>query len=244
MKKTLLLMALLFVVTLGAKAQMISAEDLEKYCIKFLKLPEKPKDKDWITAAQRLKDSEEVALDKNDGLAWSEIIPAEGVDKEKLYIILNYWYTMTFNDAKSVIKLNDKASGTIIGSGFVADIARHSGGANKYQVNMQPVIKADIKDGKVRITYTIQAFPVYKVKGGGFLSVAAAAFAGTAPSTETVAENWMIDKCYPFIPAKEDKHKKSSAKAICMTVAFSNYIMNMIKEAVQHGLSGNENDNW
>ena len=65
MKKTLLLMALLFVVTLGAKAQMISAEDLEKYCIKFLKLPEKPKDKDWITAAQRLKDSEEVGMERN-----------------------------------------------------------------------------------------------------------------------------------------------------------------------------------
>ena len=90
-------MSLLFVVTLGAKAQMINAEDLEKYCITYLKLPEKPKDKDWMAAAQRLKDAEEVCIDKNNGLAWSEIIPADGVSKEKLYVILNYWYTMTFN---------------------------------------------------------------------------------------------------------------------------------------------------
>ena len=64
MKKLFLLMSLLFVVTLGAKAQMLNAEDLEKYCIAYLKLPEKPKDKDWVAAAQRLKDAEEVSIDK------------------------------------------------------------------------------------------------------------------------------------------------------------------------------------
>lgn len=238
MKKKLLLMGLLLIVSLGIKAQMLNAEELEKYCISYLKLPEKPKDKDWITAAQRLKDSEEVSIDKNNGLAWSEVIPANGVTKEKLYVILNYWYTMTFNDAKAVIQLNDKDAGTIIGKGYVADIAEHTGGMNHYQVNIQPIIKADIKDGKVRITYTIQAFPVYKVKGGGILGV----ISGVRPETD--AENWMISKCFPFVSAKEDDHERSSAKAICMTAGFSNYIMNKIKEAVQHGLSGNENDDW
>lgn len=238
MKKLFLLMSLLFVVTLGAKAQMLNAEDLEKYCITYLKLPEKPKDKDWVAAAQRLKDAEEVSIDKNNGLAWSEIIPADGVSKEKLYVILNYWYTMTFNDAKAVIQLNDKEAGTIIGKGYVADIAEHTGGMNHYQVNMQPIIKADIKDGKVRITYTIQAFPVYKVKGGGILGVIGGVKA------ETEEQNWMISKCYPFVSAKDDDHERSSAKAICMTAGFSNYIMNKIKDAVQHGLSGNENDDW
>ena len=145
---------------------------------------------------------------------------------------------MTFNDAKAVIQLNDKEAGTIIGKGYVADIAEHTGGMNHYQVNMQPIIKADIKDGKARITYTIQAFPIYKVKGGGVLGVIGGAKA------ETEVQNWMISKCYPFVSAEDDDHKRSSAKAICMTVGFSNYIMNKIKEAVQHGLSGNENDDW
>lgn len=243
MKKRLFFMVALLAMVLAAKAQMISSEELEKYCISYLKLPEKPGDKDWLAAAQRLKDGEEVALDKNAALAWSEVIPAEGVNKEKLYVILNYWYTMTFNNANAVIQLNDKDAGTIIGKGFVANIVGHTGGMNKYQVNMQPIIKADIKDNKVRITYTIQAFSVYKEKGGGILGQVSKAMSG-AGTTETVAENWMINKCYPFVSTKEDKHENASAKAICMTTAFSDYIMNKIKEAVQHGLSGNETDEW
>lgn len=244
MKRILFLAFLCLITTLGVNAQMINADDLEKYCINYLKLPEKPSANDWVAAAQRLKDSEEIALDRNTALAWTEVIPAEGADKEKLYVILNYWYTMTFNDAKAVIQLNDKDAGTIIGKGFIANVVGHTGGTNKYQVNMQPIIKADIKDNKVRITYTIQSFPVYKVKGGGILGNVLTGMAGTANKTETVAENWMIDKCYPFVSTKEDKHERASAKAICMTTAFSNYVMNKIKEAVQHGLSGNETDEW
>ena len=49
-------------------------------------------------------------------------------------MLLNYWFTATFNDANSVIKLNDKELGTIIAQGFVESIAEHSGGINSYNV--------------------------------------------------------------------------------------------------------------
>ena len=49
---------------------------------------------------------------------------------------LNYWFTATFNDANSVIKLNDKESGVIIASGYIADIAGHAGGTNSYNVSI------------------------------------------------------------------------------------------------------------
>jgi hypothetical protein len=59
---------------------------------------------------------------------------------------------------------------------------------------------------------------------------------------EKYGEKWMIDQCYPFV--QKDKHKKTSSKALIMTHAFSNVIMDKIQEAVQNGVTGNENDNW
>ncbi len=76
--------------------------------------------------------------------------------KEQLYVILNYWFTATFNDANSVIKLNDKELGTIIGrSGLVDGISEHLGGMSRYKVSITPIIKLDIKDTKIRITYNL-----------------------------------------------------------------------------------------
>lgn len=83
--------------------------------------------------------------------------------KAQLYVLLNYWFTATFNDANSVIKLNDKELGTIIAQGYVANIAQHAGGSNAYNVSIKPIIKCDIKDGKVRVTYTVPFYSVTKI---------------------------------------------------------------------------------
>lgn len=69
---------------------------------------------------------------------------------------------MTFNDANAVIKLNDKDLGVIIGEGYLSDIAGHAGGINTYFVSIRPVIKSEIKDGKVRITYSVPYYEVEK----------------------------------------------------------------------------------
>ena len=63
---------------------------------------------------------------------------------------MNYWVSSSFNDANSVIQLNDKDSGTIICQGFVSGVAANVGGMNTYVVNIKPVIKIDIKDKKIR----------------------------------------------------------------------------------------------
>ena len=96
-----------------------------------------------------------MTLDKNNAITYTQVIPAEGKTKDQLYVLLNYWFTATFNDANSVIKLNNKELGTIIAQGFLESIAQHAGGTNAYNVNLRPVIKCDIKDNKVRVTYTM-----------------------------------------------------------------------------------------
>ena len=89
----------------AVNAQILRAEELENYA------KEKYGEK-WVDAATNL--GAQLALDKNNAITFTQVIPAEGKTKDQLYVLLNYWFTATFNDANSVIKLNDKELGTII----------------------------------------------------------------------------------------------------------------------------------
>lgn len=158
MKKILLALMSVIYVSSSLNAQILRTEELEKYA------KEKYGEK-WVDAADNL--GSQLTLDKNQAITYTQVIPAEGKTKEQLYVLLNYWFTATFKDANSVINLNDKELGSIIAQGFVKGIAEHTGGANAYQVNLQPVIKCDIKDNKVRVTYTIPFYTIVKAVGGG-----------------------------------------------------------------------------
>ena len=146
MKKFILVTLVALFVCSAVDAQILRADELEKYA------KEKYGEK-WVDAATNL--GTQLTLDKNNAITYTQVIPAEGKTKDQLYVLLNYWFTATFNDANSVIKLNDKELGTIIAQGFVESIAQHAGGTNAYNVNLRPVIKCDIKDNKVRVTYTM-----------------------------------------------------------------------------------------
>ena len=229
MKKFLSIAGLLFLTSFSVQAQILRAEELEEYA------KEKYGDK-WTEAAENL--ASELSLDKNNALTYVQVVEASGRTKEQLYITLNYWYTNSFVSGKATIELNDKESGVIIGKGFVEGIATHIGGMNQYKVNLRPIIKTDIKDGKIRITYTVPYYDVDKLAGGGVMS----AFGDASYKPKLVEEKWVLDECFPF--AKKDKHKKTSSKALVMAHAYSNVIMDKIEEAVKNGLIGNEDDDW
>ena len=227
MKKFLLSVSVLFAFALCASGQIMRAEELEEYAME--KYGEK-----WVDAAENLASN--LVLDKNNGITYSQVVPCPGKSADELYVLLNYRFTATFNDANSVIKLNDKELGTIIAQGCVDAIAQHAGGVNSYDVSIKPIIKVDIKDERIRITYTVPFYSVVVTHGGGWLSN----IYGTFPTRSD--ENWPIDKCFPFV--KKDGHKKTSSKALVMAHAYSNVIMDKIEEAVTNGLIGNEGDNW
>ena len=219
-------MALLTVTV--ANAQVMRAEELEKYAKE--NFGEK-----WTEAAENL--GKQLTLDKNNSLTYEQIINCGELTKEQLYVILNYWFTVSFNDANSVIKLNDKELGCIIAEGYVAGIAFHMGGVNSYNVNIRPVIKVDIKDYRIRVTYSVQYYDIVKFVGGGIL--------GTLDgNTLQSQEHWGLETCFPFVKKDMHKAKKTSSKALVMTHAYSNVIMDKIEEAVKHGITGNENDDW
>lgn len=233
MKKFLIVFVLSLVSFVSINAQVMRAEELEKYSTEKYS-------SDFVNSAYNL--SESVSFDKNGSFTITEIIDAPNKTKEQLYVILNYWYSNTFNSGKAVIQLNDKDAGVIIGKGHVSDIAYHIGGMNRYNVHLCPIIKTDIKDNKIRVTYTIQYYDVDVARGGGGVALMTAGLAGTPANVKVVEEKWMISECYPFV--EKDKHKKTSAKAFVMMIAYSNVIVDKIREAVTNGVNGNETEDW
>ena len=229
MKKLIISIALIFGAFMTVNAQILRADELEKYA------KEKFGDK-WVEAATNL--GSQLTLDKNEAITYVQVIEAPGKTKDQLYVLLNYWFTSTFNDANSVIKLNDKELGTIIAQGYVADIAQHAGGTSTYDVSIRPVIKCDIKEGKVRVTYTVPFYSVVRMIGGGWMS----ALGGSKTPPTRSDENWTLDTCFPF--AAKDSHKQTSCKALIMAHAYSNVVMDKIEECLKNGLIGNEGDNW
>ena len=233
--------AILFVGAIGAQAQVMKSSDLEKYA------KEKYGDK-WLDAAKNL--SQVLSLDKNESLTYQQVIEAPGKTKQQLYVALNNWATATFKD-KQAITLNDKDAGCIIISSTIRNIAEHTGTFNKYSVNITPVIRLDIKDGKVRVTYTVQSYDVLADISGGWLSP-------TDDSQKTYGdskrknddktnanlydEQWEIAKHYPFV--EKDAQKRTCAKAIVMTHAYSNAVLDKVEEAIKNGIVGNEDEDW
>ena len=159
-KKIMTLAAIFMLCVMGTQAQVLKGADLEKYA------KQRYGDK-WVDAATNLASS--LVLDKNQSLTYQEVIEAPGKTKSQLYVALNYWATATFKD-KQAITLNDKDAGCIIISSTLKDIAEHTGTINSYSVSITPVIRIDIKDGRIRVTFTVQNYDILRDISGGFLS--------------------------------------------------------------------------
>jgi hypothetical protein len=244
MKRTIVLFVaamFAFCGTVKIQAQAMKAADLEKYA------KSKYGDK-WLDAALNL--AKGLKLDKNESLTYQQVIEAPGKKKQDLYVALNYWATATFKD-KQAITLNDKEAGCIIISSNIANIAEHMGTLNKYSVSITPVIRLDIKEGRVRVTYTVQTYDVLADISGGWLSPTDNAKKTSGDSKRKADdktnanlydEQWEIAKHYPFV--EKDPQKRTCAKALVMTHAYSNAIMDKVEEALKHGITGADDDDW
>lgn len=231
----------LIVLGTSAQAQVMKSADLEKYA------KEKYGDR-WLDAAMNLGST--LTLDKNESLTYQQVFEAPGKTKQQLYVAMNYWATATFQD-KQAITLNDKEAGCIIISSTIRNIAEHQGTFNSYSINITPIIRIDIKDGKVRVTYTVQNYDVLTDISGGWLSP-------TDDSKKTYGdskrksddktnanlydEQWEIARHYPFV--EKDAQKRTCAKALVMTHAYSNAVLDKVEEAVKNGIVGNDDDDW
>ncbi len=244
----LLLGTMLFCGHAQMLGQVMKAADLEKYAKK------KYGDK-WLEAAMNI--AKDLSLDKNQSLTYQEVVPAPGKTKSQLYVALNYWVTATFQD-KQAITLNDKDAGCIILSSTIDGIADHTGTVNRYVVSITPIIRLDIKDEKVRVTYTVQNYDILKAQDAGWLG-------GLLDNSDNRQNNqnvfsdgkrmkddktdrrlydeqWEIAKHYPFV--EKDAQKRTCSKALVMTHAYSNAILDKVEEAIKNGVAGSDDDDW
>lgn len=238
----LILLACLFCGNTVVQAQVMKAADLEKYA------KQKYGDK-WLDAAKNLAST--LTLDKNESLTYQQVVEAPGKTKQQLYVALNYWATATFKD-NNAITLNDKETGCIIISSTIKNIAEHMGTISKYSVSITPIIRLDIKDGKIRVTYTVQNYDILDDISGGWFGIAtddknksyadAKRKADDKTNPNLWDEQWEIARHYPFV--EKDSKKRTCAKALVMTHAYSNAIMDKVEEAVKNGIVGNDDDEW
>ena len=225
----------------NVKAQVMKSADLEVYA------KERYGDK-WLDAAQNLVAG--LVLDKNESLTYQQVIEAPGKTREQLYVALNYWATATFQD-RQAITLNDKEAGCIIISSTIDNIVEHTGTLNKYSVSITPIIRLDIKEGKVRVTFTVQSYDILADISGGWISLVdsdertfgdSKRKKGDNTNANLYDEQWEIARHFPFVD--KDKQKRTCAKALVMTHAYSNAIIDKVEEAVRNGIVGNEDDDW
>ena len=226
---------------MGAQAQIMKAADLEKYA------KERYGEK-WLDAAKNLASG--LSFDKNESLTYQEVVEVPGKTREQLYVALNYWATATFKD-KQAISLNDKEAGCIIISSTIPNIVEHVGTINKYSISITPIIRLDIKEGRVRVTYTVQNYDVLRDVSGGWISPVqrddrAYGDSKRKKDDKTNAylydEQWEITHRYPFV--ENDAQKRTCAKALVMTHAYSNAVIDKVEEALKNGIVGNEDDDW
>lgn len=229
MKRFALFLLIVISASTFVNAQILSTDSLEKYA-------KEQYGEKWEEAAITI--GRQIKLDKNKALTYVKVIDAPGKTAQQLYVALNMWITSTFNDVNSKILLNDKELGTIIVQGYAGNIAQQTGIGHSYEICISPTIKADIKEGKIRVTYTVPSYHVMRTVGGGWL--ASMGSKGYQPKVKN--EQWGIDSCFPFV--EKDKHKNTSCKALVMTYAYSNVVIDKLEECIKQNAVSNSDKDW
>ena len=122
-------------------------------------------------------------------------------------------------------------------------------------MSITPVIRLDIKDGKIRVTYTVQSYDILADISGGWITMGlnndqdtrktfgdAKRKKDDKTNANLYDEQWEIARHYPFVA--KDPQKRTCSKALVMTHAYSNAVIDKIEEVLKNGLVGNEDDDW
>jgi hypothetical protein len=102
--------------------------------------------------------------DENGNVTIVKVIDLPGLKKDEIYVRTLSYFTYNYTSGKSVIQLQEKENGLIIGKGLYENV--HVGaGLVTTEVSAWHVIRIDIKDEKVRIIVTLTQYDK-KIIGG------------------------------------------------------------------------------
>lgn len=231
MKKVILILVGI-VLAFSVDAQILTYEEFMKNAENIIVYKNKEKKKiDYQKTALSL--AELYPLDKHNAISRSVVYNIPGKSANEIYIEVNNWFVHSFGSGKSVIQLNDKEEGCIIGKGFIDALGTNSGFFNVSDAAAWIILRVDIKDEKIRVIATIQSYEVTKSTGIG------AALMGVPVQKYGVVE-YVPSECFPYTK----KEKGTGSKAITLAHCWIVSCFEQLNDAVNHGITGLESDDF
>lgn len=203
MKKLLLLCAFVFTLSLSLNAKELSRKEME------IELQGK-----W-------------EVDNNNNVTITKIIELDNLSQDEIFNNILSFFSYNYNDGESVVQVQDKAAGLIVGKGIYANI--HIGQSLIItKVSTTHVVRVDIKPNKVRVMVTLQQYRTITTSATG----------NTAPSRSEV----FVSSCYPV---KENGMQKTvMLKAFYKSFMAANNTISEIEKGLKSGHTGYDGNDW
>lgn len=235
--RTLFLAITILVSGLFVNAQIMTYEDFKKTSENIIIYKSKKRDKiDFEKTAIAL--SSLYPLDKHNGISHAIIYTIPGKSKNDIYLEVNNWFIHYFGTGRSDILLNDKEEGCIIGRGYVDELGTSQGFSNKSEAAAWVLIRADIKDERMRVIATIQSYEVIKTLGAGLMIIGALTGLYADPTPRLV--EYVPSECFPYTK----NEKGTGSKVLTLAHCWIATMFDQLYDAINTGITGLENDDF
>lgn len=162
------------------------------------------------------------------------IIEVKDKTKEDIYNCILEFLTKSYRDANSVIQTKDKESGLIIGKGYTNFYVEEVRAGSLIEQRVPHIFKAEIKDGKVRITLS-SSIVEWHSPSSSAAGIYISAKDGEYPLTD----------CYPLTINKSKSENKRNGYVFYKSISSLVDLSESCKTELLKMQSGKKsNDNW